>query len=73
MATRRYSVPPSGNLEQVVEAPGAAVVTSAVELTVDMTAVVYDKGVYRKISRTEVLQAIDALEEYITRANWPPV
>lgn len=74
MATRRYSIPPAGTLEQVVEAVGAAVVTSPVEITVDCAAtVVNDNGTTRKISRSEVLQAIEAATEYIVRSNWPPV
>ena len=73
MSTRRYSVAPGANLESVVEAAGAAVVTAAIELTVDMaTTIVTDSGVTRQISKNEVLIAIDLFEQYITRSVWPP-
>ena len=40
MATRRYSVNPQDHDHQVVEAAGAAVVTKAIELTVDTDALI---------------------------------
>lgn len=74
MATRRYSVNPGASLETLVEAAGAATVTASIELTVDCAAtVVTDSGATRKISKLEVLLALEEMKEYIVRGNWPPV
>lgn len=74
MATRRYSVAPGASLETVVDAAGAATVTQAIELTVDCAAtVVNDSGTTRKITKEEVLIALEELTQYIVRGNWPPV
>ena len=40
MATRRYSVNPQDNDHQITDAVGAAVVTKAIELTVDWDALI---------------------------------
>lgn len=73
MATRRYSVAPGASLETVVEAVGAATVTAAVELTVDLAnTVVTDGSSTRTISKNEVLIVLDILCQYLTRSNWPP-
>lgn len=74
MATRRYSVDPGKSLEDVVEAAGAATVTKSIELTVDCAStIVTDSGATRKISKEEVLFAVEEFRQYITRSNWPPV
>ena len=74
MATRRYSVAPGAVPESVVEAPGAATVTFPIELTVDCAAtIVTDSGATRKISKEEVMLALEDIKIWITRANWPPV
>lgn len=74
MATRRYSVDPGKALEDVVEAAGAAVATKAIEITIDCAStVVVDGATTRKITKEEVLFAIEQFEMYIIRGNWPPV
>lgn len=74
MATRRWSVAPGASLETVVDAAGAATVTSAIELTVDCAStIVTDSGATRKITKEEVMFALEEFKQYITRNNWPPV
>jgi len=74
MATRRYSVAPGFSLEDVVEAAGAATVTKSIELTVDCaSSVVTEGGSTRKITKEEVLFALDQFQQYIIRSQWPPV
>lgn len=74
MATRRYSVNPGLALEDVVEAAGAAVVTKSMELTVDCAStVVTADGTTRKITKEEVIFALEEFTQYIMRGNWPPV
>ena len=74
MATSRYSVAPGASLETVVQATGAATVTAAIELTVDCAAtIVTDSGTTRKISKEEVLLALEEFTQYIVRASWPPL
>jgi hypothetical protein len=68
MATRRYSLNPGDNEYQVTEAVGAATATKAIELTVDLAVVTdaNDKG------KEAVLIALQDIENYILRGNWPP-
>ncbi len=74
MATRRFEVNPGETLTQVTESVGAATVNKAVELTVDLAALVPDgnaPGGVRPITRNEVLLAIEYFENYITQIQWP--
>ena len=72
MATRIYGADQGYALESVTEAVGPATTAHAVELNVDLAALVQDGGVARGISRNEVLIIIDLFEQYITRSIWPP-
>lgn len=68
MATRRYKISPGKSAYQIVDEVGAANNSDIVELTVDLAASV--GGV--TVSRDQVLQAIEQLEDYIMRGPWPP-
>jgi hypothetical protein len=76
MATRIYSINPGDNEFQVTEAVGAANVTKNIELTVNTSAtLITDSNSptgFRAITREDVLEAIDKLENYILNKNWPP-
>jgi hypothetical protein len=67
MATRRYMLNKGETFTGVTEAVGAATVTKNIELTVD-----FDAPSGEKVTKAEVLRAIDAFKEYITRGSWPP-
>lgn len=74
MATRLYSIEPGANLESMTEAAGSAITTKHIELTVDCASTVVNDGTTtRKISKNEVLIALDLFAQYITRGSWPPV
>lgn len=73
MATRLYSIPVGGRVEDVVEAAGSAVVTDPIELTVDLaTSVVTEGASTRSVKKSEVLIALEVLAQYIVRSNWTP-
>lgn len=69
MATRRYSIGFGSGLgsDDVTEAVGAATVTKEIELTVDFGVVTATVG-----GKALVLLALDKLENYIVKGNWPP-
>lgn len=63
MATIRLSTFPGATEAQIVQAVGAAVVTSNIELTVDMGNTM--DGATRVIQRDEVLLALQRLRDYL--------
>ena len=67
MATRRYMINKGETFTGVTEAVGAATVTKNIELTVD-----FDAPAAEKLTKAEVLRAVDTLKDYILRGNWPP-
>ena len=71
MPTRRYSANIQDRMVDITEAVGAAVATKAIEVTVDFTALaaVTNSGAHAK---TEVLNALRQIREYINRGPWPP-
>lgn len=68
MATRRWSITPQGQMTDVVEAVGAATVTAAIEVTVDIDALKALNGVNRNL----VIDGLEKIQEYINRGLWPP-
>lgn len=74
MATRRYSITPEAAAYQVVEAVGAATVTSAIELTVDLAALAaFSPTMTGPQAKMLVEQAVEKIIEYIeTKGIWPP-
>lgn len=73
MATRIWAVGPAGTLENVQENIGPTATSAIVAIVVDLTASVTGQaGVSRTVSKSEVLQAIDVLEQKILRDIWPP-
>lgn len=74
MATRRYSVAvgagnDTGNTA-ITEAVGAATVTTAIELTIDLANVL--TGSTLPLTKQDVLQALDLLRDYIIKDDFPP-
>lgn len=73
MATRIYAVGPAGTVENVQENVGPTATSAIVAVVVDLTASVTGAGgVARTVSKTEVLQALEALEQKIIKDIWPP-
>jgi hypothetical protein len=65
---------PGASLETMTEAAGPATTTKAIELNVDCSAsIVNDNGTTRKITKEEVIFALNEFHQYIMRSNWPPV
>lgn len=74
MSVRIIGVNPGSNLEGVYDSAGGTIVTDAIELNVNMaTTVVNADGTTRQVTRKEVLDALNYIEQYIIRMNWPPV
>jgi hypothetical protein len=73
MATFRYSINPEDPVESIVGAAGAATVTKNIELTINQAAIVTDSSnagniqTLRGIKKSEILQAIQRLEQYILK------
>jgi hypothetical protein len=63
VATIRFSTFPGATEAQIVQAVGAATVTSNIELTVDMGSTM--DGATRVIQRDEVLLALQRLRDYL--------
>ena len=74
MATRLFSIPVGGTVEQVVQAVGSATVTDPIELTVDLSTAIVTEGVggTRAIKCEEVILALENMAQYILKQNWPP-
>lgn len=74
MATRRYKVSVGEGEFAVVEEAGAAVDSDTVELTVELaTNAITDGASTRRISRQEVMDAIEKIKNHIMKKAWPPV
>lgn len=69
MATKVFLFSPGGTLETVVEGVGAAVQSSfVVALTIDLgTTLVAQDGTTRAIKKSEVVMAINVLEQFIEK------
>lgn len=67
MATRRYGISKGETEFQVTEAAGAATASDNVEVTVD-----FDAPAGKTITKAEVLQALEMIENHILKSNWPP-
>lgn len=67
MATRRYKISPGKTEFQIVEEVGAANNSDVIELTVDIAPTVTDMGVVRKVKKSEVLLALEMLENHILK------
>ena len=63
MATRLYSVGKNKNEKGVVQAAGIAVVTSEIEVTIDL-AVVTTKG--------DAMRGLMDIYRFLKANNWPP-
>lgn len=74
MATRIFGVDPGAPLaiNSVREAVGPTATSAAIALVVDLAASVSDAGATRAPTREEVLLAIESLEAYLIKCNWPP-
>ena len=67
MATVRLSTFPTAREDQIVQAVGAATVTSNIELTIDQGNTM--EGATRPLQKEEVLDALDRLRDYIVRGG----
>ena len=75
MATVRFSIFPDATEAQIVQAVGAATVTSNIELTVDTGNTM--EGSTRVVQKEEVIIALRRLIDFIMKggasvAGWPP-
>lgn len=67
MATRRYKISPGQTEFQIVEEVGAATNSNVIELTVDLANLVYNGATARKVKKSEVLLALEMLENHILK------
>ena len=73
MATRIFAVSPPGTLENVQENVGPTATSAIVALVIDLSASITGAGgTARTVAKSEVLQAITVLEEWVVRQKWPP-
>ncbi len=77
MATRLYTIGPDARLGNVIEGVGAATSSAnLINLTIDLANTLVKDGATasgtRSVSKNEILLAIETLEQYIVRGNWPP-
>lgn len=73
MATRRFGISVGEGEFSVTEAVGSAVASDTVELTVELaTSAVNASGSTRTISKSEVLDLLEKIENHIIKSNWPP-
>lgn len=73
MATRRFGISVGEGEFSVTEAVGSAVASDVVELTVDLASTTVNwRGSTRAITKQEVLDALEKLENHIIKSNWPP-
>ena len=66
MATRRFGISRGENIDQVYESVGAATTYDDIELTVDLATITGANG------KERVLLALEQLEAYIIKSQWPP-
>ena len=70
MATRRFKISVGESEFQVVEEAGAAVNSDTVELTVELASTaVNEGGSTRAVKKSEVLQALEILENHIIKST----
>lgn len=70
MSTYRYSINPEDPVESIVGFAGAPTVTKNIELTINQAALITDASSPtnpRAIKKSEILQAIQRLEQYILK------
>lgn len=67
MATRRYKISTGMTEFQIIEEAGAPVNSNVIELTVELADSVNDAGVLRKVKKSEVLLALEMLENHIVK------
>lgn len=67
MATRRYKISPGMTEFQIIEEAGAAVNSNVIELTVELANTITDNGVTRKVKKSEVMLALEMLENHILK------
>ncbi len=73
MATRIIAINPGEPETSVRENVGPTGTSAIVALVVDLAAtVVGPGGVSQTIARSDVLKAIDELENWVIKTNWPP-
>lgn len=63
MATRRYGLSRGETEFQVTEGVGSATASDNIELTVDLAA---------SLTKNEVILALEMLQNWILKGNWPP-
>ncbi len=74
MAVRLYAMGANGNLESVIEGVGVANSAGVINFAIDLTT----SGVYnvdnttRAITKSEVIECVEVLKQYIIRGNWTP-
>ena len=64
MATRRYGLSVGENYTQVTEAVGSATAADDIELTVNLATVT---------KREQILMALERIQMWVIKGNWPPV
>lgn len=67
MATRRYKISPGKTEFQIIEEAGAAVNSDVIELTVELAPSITDMGATRKVKKSEVMLALEMLENHILK------
>lgn len=73
MATRIYATSPGDDEFHVKENVGPTGTSAIIAVVVDLaTTGVTDKGVTRGPTRQEVLDAIERVQNWILKKNWPP-
>lgn len=63
MATRRYGLSRGETEFQVTEGVGSATASDNIELTVDLAV---------SLTKNEVILALEMLQNWIIKGNWPP-
>jgi len=71
MATRRLSIGAGEVVENMVEAVGAVTATKSIELTFDTSQTLLSGGT-RGMTRSELIDALNKLHDYIMRMPFPP-
>lgn len=73
MATRIYGINPGESEFNVRENIGPTGTSAIVAIVVDLTStVVGPGGVTGSITKSDVLKALNQVENWIVRQNWPP-
>jgi hypothetical protein len=73
MATRLYGVSVGQAENLVSEGVGSAVAEDTVEVTVELATSAINHGAgTRGVSKAEVLEALEKIQNHIIKSNWPP-